>query len=119
KILRAMKAAGYAVQETDPFHQKPPIVFGSRETSPYVNRMKLLWASMREPILKVFPTPSGRHMDTASYLHEVEELYVTDAYHSLSIEGYRVSEALIERVRSGDWNPDENEEDRKNRNALA
>jgi Fic/DOC family len=42
-----------------------------------------------------------------------------DAYHSLSIEGYRVSPALIERVPSGSWNPDANEQDREHRNALA
>jgi Fic family protein len=46
-------------------------------------------------------------------------MYVTDAYHSLSIEGYRVSPELIERVQSGEWNPDENEDDREHRNALA
>src|SRR5690606_10088042 len=45
--------------------------------------------------------------------------YVNDAYHSLSIEGYRVSPELIERVRSGCWNPEANAEDRENRNALA
>ena len=50
---------------------------------------------------------------------KIEELYTSDAYHSLSIEGYRVSPELIERVRSGDWNPDDNEEDRSHRNALA
>jgi Fic family protein len=49
----------------------------------------------------------------------VQDLYVTDAYHSLSIEGYRVSTALIERVRSGSWNPDANEQDREHRNAVA
>jgi hypothetical protein len=37
----------------------------------------------------------------------------------LSIEGYRVSLDLIERVRSGEWKPDENEDDREYRNALA
>ena len=46
-------------------------------------------------------------------------MYVNDAYHSLSIEGYRVSPELIERVRSGTWNPDGNPQDRENRNALA
>jgi Fic family protein len=49
----------------------------------------------------------------------VQEAYVTDAYHSLSIEGYRVTPALIERVRSGTWNPDANEQDQEHRNALA
>ena len=37
----------------------------------------------------------------------------------MPIEGYRVSPDLIARVRNGEWNPDENEDDRENRNALA
>jgi Fic/DOC family len=49
----------------------------------------------------------------------VAEDAVTDAYHSLSIEGYRVSADLIERVRGGKWNPEKNEEDRQQRNAMA
>jgi fido (protein-threonine AMPylation protein) len=52
-------------------------------------------------------------------MKRVNDAYVTDAYHSLSIEGYRVSRVLIERVRSGAWNPDVNEGDREQRNAMA
>jgi Fic family protein len=74
---------------------------------------------MREPILKQFPTAPGRPSNIAAYLKTADDTYVTDAYHSLSIEGYRVSPELIERVRSGDWNPDENEDDGEHRNALA
>jgi Fic family protein len=43
----------------------------------------------------------------------------SDAYHSLSIEGYRVDVDLIERVRDGSWNPDQIEQDRKQRDAMA
>jgi hypothetical protein len=119
QILRAMRAAGHSVHESDPFNDKPAIVFGAREISPYVNRLKLLWASMRAPILKVFPAAPGTKADAAAYLKQVDELYAADAYNSLSMEGYRVSEALIERVRAGNWNPDNDENDRRNRNALA
>jgi hypothetical protein len=49
----------------------------------------------------------------------LDEAYVTDAYHSLSIEGYRVTTDLIQRVRSGSWNPDAHEQDREQRNAMA
>ena len=37
----------------------------------------------------------------------------------MSIEGFRVSPGLIDRVRSGDWNPDESSDDREHMNALA
>ena len=40
-----------------------------------------------------------------------------DAYHSLSIEGYRVSPELIEKVRVGNWKPEE--EDKEHKNALV
>ena len=40
-------------------------------------------------------------------------------YHSLSIEGYRVNAELIERVKGGHWNPDDDETDRERRKALA
>ncbi len=49
----------------------------------------------------------------------MEDVYVTDAYHSLSIEGYRVNPELIDRVRTGAWNPDNNDNDRDLHNALA
>ncbi len=49
----------------------------------------------------------------------MDDLYTSDAYHSLSIEGCRVSRELIERVKSGDWNPDANHTDHEYRNALA
>jgi Fic family protein len=74
---------------------------------------------MRGPVLKNFPPPPGIPKDANAYLRDVDGLYVNDAYNSLSIEGYRVSAELIERVSSGNWNPESNEKDRENRNALA
>jgi hypothetical protein len=118
-ITRTMEAAGYAVRVTDPFEDRPGIVLAAREASPSVNRIRLMWEAMRRPVLDVFPAPPGLPAKPEAYLRAVDDVYVNDAYHSLSIEGYRVSRELIERVRSGAWNPDQNAEDRENRNALA
>lgn len=118
-VLKGMKAAGYDVRESDPFAAQSPIVFSNRPESPYVNRMRLMWQDMREPVLARFPKTKGLPKNTVAYLKRVDEVYVTDAYHSLSIEGYRVSRELIERVRGGKWNPDLNEEDKGHRDALA
>ena len=52
-------------------------------------------------------------------MKSVDEIYKHDAYNSLSIEGYRVTPELIERVRAGTWNPDAHAADRQNRDALA
>lgn len=118
-ILATMRAAGYTVNESDPFEDQPAITFSKRETSPYGNRLRMMWEKMRNPVLQTFPAPSRAIKDIAAYLEEVDAIYVTDAYNSLSIEGYRVSAELIEHVRSGKWNPDAIKADRDQRDALA
>jgi len=118
-IIKTMQTADYDIREKDPFEDTIDLVLPSREQSPYVNRIRLMWQQMREPIVKQFPAAPGRPSDVAAYLKAADEMYVTDAYHSLSIEGYRVSPVLIDRVRCGEWNPDENEDDREHRNALT
>src|SRR5262249_872940 len=70
-------------------------------------------------VLEIFPTPPGLPRDRARFLRFVEEIYQSDAYHSLSIEGYSVSADLIERVRGGSWDPDHHDPDRQSRDALA
>lgn len=100
-------------------HNKLNLILPTREQSPYVNRVRLMWQKMREPILKQFPAAPGPPSDIDSYLKATDDIYVTDAYHSLSIEGYRVSPELIERVMGGESNPDENQDDREYRNVLA
>jgi Fic family protein len=105
-----MRAADYDVRETDPFETRLLVILSSRERSPYVNRMRLSWQVPKAP---------GLPKDIKAYLKQVDDVYVTDAYHSLSIEGYRVSAELIERVRKQDWNPEEDKGDREHLNALA
>ena len=118
-IVGAMRAASYDVREQDPFASRIKLLLPRRETSPYAGRIRLMWQQMREPVIERFPSSPRRPKNIDTYLKHVQDVYVTDAYHSLSIEGYRVSPALIERVRSGTWNPDANEQDREQRNALA
>ncbi len=118
-IVKTMRAADYDVRESDPFETKLPVTLSGRERSPYVNRIRLLWHAMREPVIERFPEAPGIPEDIKTYMQHVDDVYVTDAYHSLSIEGYRVSAELIERVRNQNWNPDNNEEDREQRNAMA
>jgi fido (protein-threonine AMPylation protein) len=119
EIAKTMSAASYDVRENDPFAHNPALVFSSRETSPYVNRIRLLWQKMRGPAIEHFPAAPGLPRNVDSYLKRVEDAYVADAYHSLSIEGYRVGRALIERVRTGTWDPEANEDDREQRDAMA
>lgn len=119
EIVKTMSAAGYAVRETDPFADGPSLALPARESSPYVNRIKLLWQKMREPVIARFPPAPGLPRNVKAYAKRVDNAYVADAYHSLSIEGYRVTPELIERVRSSAWNPQENQGDREQRSAMA
>ncbi len=114
-----MKAADYAVRETDPFAQEYLCAQLRRTAAPIVGRIQGMWESMRGAILDIFPKSSGLPTDRDEYLRRVAEIYKSDAYHSLSIEGYRVTPELIERVRSGAWNPDHDGGDRASRDALA
>lgn len=118
-ILKAMRAAGYRVSESNPFEDDVSIRLPRREHSPFVNRMHGFWQRMRTDIIEIFPEPPGIAKDAATYLKTVEDAYASDAYHSLSIEGYRVTEELIERVRSGSWNPDQVKADQQQRDAMA
>ena len=120
EIIDTMSAAGYSLREVDPFSKHSSWVLPRRETSPYINRLQLMWQEMRETVIRLFPrAPSSPLLDPAAYLRSVEESYVTDAYHSLSIEGYQVTPALIERVQSGHWSPENEGPDREHRDALA
>jgi hypothetical protein len=120
EILGAMRAAGYLVNEVNPFERPLTMLLpGDRPESPYVARLRLMWATMREPILANFPAPKAPPDDVERLLQDVEARYVTDAYHSLSIEGYRVTADLIEKVCNGSWNPEKNITDRATRDAMA
>ena len=119
EIVSTMKSAEYVVRETDPFDQPAPLALSAREPSPYVTRTRLMWQAMRGDITSIFPKAPTIRSDIDAYIKHVEDVYVTDAYHSLSIEGYRVTREVIERVRTGAWDPVNKEEDREQRDALA
>ena len=119
EIITVMKRAGHDVRESDPF--APAQTFRSlpRTRAPIIDRLHSLWESMREPAVAAFPAAPGLPKDTEAWLASVDEMYRSDAYHSLSIEGYHVTPELLDRVRSGDWDPDHRDSDRRSRDALA
>lgn len=118
-ILKGMQAADFKVQENDPFAEKVQVSFGRRDVSPYVNRIRLMWAQLRENVIAHFPEQIQQNVDIETYMAEVEYKYLTDAYHSLSIEGYRVTRELIELVRSGNWQAEGSGESKKHLDAMA
>ena len=119
EIVDTMKAAGYEVRESDPFSGERLTAPAVIAAPPIAGRIRTLWGSMRPKVLAIFPEAPGLPGDTENYLRIIDDTYRNDAYHSLSIEGYMVTPELIERVRGGNWNPDNQSADRENRDALA
>lgn len=98
----------------NPFEQLT-IRLDSRPLSPLHARIGMLWARHRDAVLAekvAVPTATS----VADYLAQVEAVRVEDAYHSLSIERYRVTPEMVQRVAEGTWNANA---EKSNRDALA
>jgi fido (protein-threonine AMPylation protein) len=119
EIVKTMKSAGYDVRERDPFAPEQSVSVLPAAAAPIVGRMQAMWDSMREIVVETLPKSPGLPRNRKEYLRFVDDIYKSDAYHSLSIEGYSVTPALIERVQRGDWAPGHHDDDRQNRDALA
>jgi len=64
-----------------------------------------LWQKYATTIAKSHKEIKPKNIDAKVLLSELEEKYTEDAYHSLSIEGYRVTTDLIDKIKNGNWNP--------------
>ena len=117
EINNFMQRLGHQLREDDPFVEKSPLA-GISE-SPYSVRIRLMWEKMKKQIMSLGITLQFKSIDIDTVIANMEANYVKDSYHSLSIEGYRVTEGLIEKVRSGNWNPSDNSRDSEQLNALA
>src|SRR5581483_3257246 len=73
-----------------------------KKQSPFVARILDMWKHFRESVITYFP-----HLQISinceKYLETTEEKYVVDAYNSLSIEGYNVTEELLEKVKESEF----------------
>lgn len=118
EIINTMKGLGYDIREEDPFANQSPFEY-SRVVSPYEMRLKLMWDKMRNDVIANFPEKQNIIIDIEACLKDIESQYQLDAYHSLSIEGYKVTDILIDKVKSGNWEPDEDASDAEQRNAMA
>ena len=105
----------------NPFLEETALLKPSREHNPYALRLQSMWEKYRAVIISMeIPIPKQKTpFGIEEIAQEMEEKYQADAYHSLSIEGYKVSLELIDKVASGGWNPAQNPEDEATRNALA
>ena len=118
-IVRKMKAADYDVREKDPFAEIEYVASLPIGISALAARVNNAWDKHRQTIIDLFPQEPGLPGDRQAYLAKVDDIYINDAYHSLSIEGYSVTEDLIEQVRQGSFDPLGNPEHKKDIDALA
>ena len=118
-LIRAMRSVGHDVRESSPFSETRPAWSSPTTTYPTSARLRLLWDKFRNVVAETLPQAQGLPSDIDTYLAAVDESYRHDAYHSLSIEGYRVSPDFVERVRLGAWNPDSDPHDATTRDAMA
>jgi hypothetical protein len=118
EFVSTMKAASFDVRENNPFGVDVRVASPTVD-HPVVGRLQAMWQSMRASVIEALPRASGLPQDRDAYMRIIDDIYQSDAYHSLSIEGYSVSMELIERVKAGNWNPENHDEDRLSRDALA
>ena len=111
RIKEDMAAAGYRLS--------PLLTMNTRVQAPIVARLKAMWESMRPDVISTFKEMKTSKLDTKTCLEHIEDIYQHDAYNSLSIEGYQVTPELIEKVRTGDWDPDNSKQDKEHIAAMA
>lgn len=118
-IKNDLAIVGMLITPNNPFQETAPLLITTRLKSPYAGRIHAMWTEARKTIVNHFPEPLGLPKNTKEYLHHIDEIYQYDAYNSLSIEGYKVSLELINRVKSKQWNPTGNAYDSDLKNAMA
>ena len=124
KLKAIMSGAGLVrIKIVDPF-DKSPVQFGRMiKEAASATRIRIMWQQMRQSILDHY---EGQYPEFDFYVRPIDEtlamiseVYIHDAYNSLSIEGYKVTPDLIERVSNGDWSPETIERDHEAKDALA
>jgi Fic family protein len=117
QIQSQLEKEHFRIIPENPFEEEKPFLSIKIESS-YPARVHLLWNAYRDIVIRIFPSPS-KISDKKSYFKQLEKIYIQDAYNSLSIEGYRVTDELIQQVIEKGWNPEENSQDRTRQDALA
>jgi len=122
EILKSLYDAtfGGSLNSLNPF-DKNTIRFLSSNKPKSVTSLKLeaMWNSYRDKVYYI-----GIKIKRVNFVPEqiesmLELVKQEDMYHSLSIEGYKITDELIKNVIECNWNPDLDDKDRKTKDALA
>lgn len=121
-ILKSLYDAtfGGTLSSSNPFN-KDAVRFLSSNKAKSVTSLKLeaMWNNYRDIVEKI-----GQNLTKTTFTAEkiesmLEVVKQQDMYHSLSIEGYKITDELIEKVIKGNWNPEFDDNDKKTKDALA
>lgn len=108
------------IHVTNPFEKDTKPLISNKNRSSAALRIEALWNQYRDKVALIGKKLiANKNISKDTILNQMSKNYKNDAYHSLSIEGYRVTMELVQRVAKGDWNPEINSQDRKNRDAMA
>ena len=119
QIKEDMKILTYVIKPKNPFKREVPLLGNSRIESPAVARIEMLWKKYKEKLDSEVLRPNSVGDDLDKMLEKVDKIYVHDAYNSLSIEGYIVTEELIQKIADGSFDAEASEEDKKQEAAMA
>lgn len=108
-IMSCLRNSGCTGEEENPFPEDIAVPMDEKAIR---SRMMLLWRKMRPAVLDAEETilTEPRDWNAGELMNMMEEVYVKDAFHSLNIDGYVVSQDLIEKSKgatdetdTGDW----------------
>lgn len=109
-----------SVRPKNPFKGRHSILERKRVFSPAAGRIEILWKKYKNQIQL---RPPGIHLPAKENLEDmikkIDSIYTHDAYNSLSIEGYAVTEKLIKKIAEGGFSPKDNAEDKEQAAAMA
>ena len=119
-VLSLLAGAGVTLVLPDnPFEAQPVFFLAPRGRSPLYSRVCMLWEQHRAAVLSCAPLSVRQAVSDSTYSSQVEAVRVADAYHSLSIERYRVTPELIRKIAEDAWHPDADATDRTQVDAMA
>ena len=119
-VLDQLRGFGLQLEtNADPFADQPVYQLGKPGRAPLYARVNALWGQHRAAVLACKPAASVVQLQPAQYLAQMQAIKVEDAYHSLSIERYRVTPELILKVAEAGWDPMHDQGDRKQIDAMA
>lgn len=119
-VLQQLTGLGIHLKTDEtPFDTAPIYALGQAGRSPLYARIRALWEQHRETVAACRPANGMVDVSPADYLARVQAIRADDAYHSLSIERYRVTPELIKKVAEEGWDPINDAADQKQIAAMA